>query len=491
MCIPAGRGEGSIAGDVYALGVVLLTLTLALGRAPLAGLDEAAIIRRKLELGSFVALAGDERLPPTIADLVRGMLAEDPEHRPPPALLSDPVAARARRVAAHPPRRGQRALEIGQQAAWNARTLAYGLACDPEQGARLLRGGAVDAWLRRGLGEPMLAARLEDTLHVRGADAAPEDQRLDSALVMRAVAVLDPLAPLCWRNVALWTDGIGPALAELTTPNPPTASGPDRAEVLQQIIATDALGAWALVRADRCDAMALRADASQFRNLLRMGGWSGGLARLRYVLNPLMPCCSRLVHGRCVVRLADLLPALEAAAAIPELRKETPIDYEIAAFLAARNEHHIEGELAALSDTGHPERAALTQLRLLAMLQLRLPGRKLPALSSWLAEQARPALGMWRNRPRRERIEQALKELTSAGQLTALLGVLEDPQALAVDAREFQEAARAVQAIDADLARIATGSGPRAETARRIAHDAALGLGATALAIAAVAAVLS
>jgi hypothetical protein len=69
--------------------------------------------------------------------------------------------------------------------------------------------------------------------------------------------------------------------------------------------------------------------------------------------------------------------------------------------------------------------------------------------------------------------------------------VLEDPQALATDTREFQEAALAVQAIDTELARIATRTGPRAETARRIAHDAALGLGATALAIAAAAAVLS
>ena len=80
MCLPAGRGDGSIADDVYALGVLLLCL--ALGRAPLAQLDDAAILRRKLELGTYAALAGDERLPPIIGDLVRGMLAEDPEHRP-------------------------------------------------------------------------------------------------------------------------------------------------------------------------------------------------------------------------------------------------------------------------------------------------------------------------------------------------------------------------------------------------------------------------
>jgi hypothetical protein len=261
--------------------------------------------------------------------------------------------------------------------------------------------------------------------------------------------------------------------------------------VLQQIIASDAIGAWAAARPERCDPMVLRADANQFRNLLRLGGWNGGLARLRYALNPLMPCVSRLLQGKCVVRLGDLLPALEAAAAIPEFRKEAPIDYEIAAFLATRNDHHIEGELANLADTARPERAALTQLRLLAMLQLRMQGRKLPGLAAWLAEQVKPALGIWRNRQRRERIEQAMQELTGAGQLTALLGVLEDPQALATDAREFQEATLAVQAIDSELARLTINAGPRAETARRIAQDAALGLGATALAIAAVVAVLS
>jgi eukaryotic-like serine/threonine-protein kinase len=61
MCLPAGRGEGSIADDVYSLGVLLLCL--GLGHAPLAQLDDAAIVSRKLELGSFAALLGDQRLP--------------------------------------------------------------------------------------------------------------------------------------------------------------------------------------------------------------------------------------------------------------------------------------------------------------------------------------------------------------------------------------------------------------------------------------------
>src|ERR1700733_3670300 len=54
MCHPAGRGPGTIADDVYALGVLMLTLSA--GVVPMANMDDATIIRWKIELGSFAAL---------------------------------------------------------------------------------------------------------------------------------------------------------------------------------------------------------------------------------------------------------------------------------------------------------------------------------------------------------------------------------------------------------------------------------------------------
>ena len=205
MCLPAGRGDGSIADDVYALGVLLLCL--ALGRAPLADLDDAAILRRKLELGTYAALAGDQRLPPIIGDLVRGMLAEDPEHRPTATLLLDPASARGRRVAARPPRRAQRPIVIAGSEVWDARSLACVLACEPDQGLNAVRGNAVEQWLRRGLADAQLATRVEELVRHRSLDRMPDDGDVEAELVMRVIAVLDPLAPLCWRGVALWPDG--------------------------------------------------------------------------------------------------------------------------------------------------------------------------------------------------------------------------------------------------------------------------------------------
>ncbi|HEX4171864.1 MAG TPA: hypothetical protein VHY82_05230, partial [Acetobacteraceae bacterium] len=343
MCLPSGRGEGAIADDVYALGVLLLCL--ALGHPPLEQLDAASIIRRKLELGTYAALAGDERLPPVISDLVRGMLAEDPAHRPTPTLLLDPATARGRRVAAQGPRRAQRPLSMAGTDVWDTRSLALALATEPNQAVQDLRSGVVEQWLRRSLGDSQVAARVEELVHHRSFDMAPGDGRDDAELPMRAVAVIDPLAPLCWRGVALWPDGIGPALAVAQ------ATAPETLDRLQEIVLRQEVANWAAQRPDRCDATMLRADARQQHSWVRQRGQAGSAASLIYLLNPLLPCASPLLAKHWVARLPDLLPALEDVAGDvagqTDRRQTDPVDTHVAAFIAARLERRMHQELTA------------------------------------------------------------------------------------------------------------------------------------------------
>jgi hypothetical protein len=487
MCLPCGRGDGTIADDIYALGVVLVVL--ALGRVPLQGLDATAIVRRKIALGSYAALVGDERLPPVISDLVRGMLAEDPEHRPPPALLADPVAARARRVAARPPRRGQRPLDLAGGPVWDARTLAYAMAVDPDAGGRLLRSGAADRWLRRSLGDSTLAARLDEVLRLRSLDGSGDDTHADGLMAMRAVAALDPLAPLCWRGVALWPDGLGATLAAAATLEP--AARAPLEERLTELVVSEAPAQWAAMRPERGDPTLLRLEARQRRVMVALRGWGGGLPRLRYALNPLLPCGSPLFAGRMVTRLQDLLQVLDAVSARAEIRKEWPIDREIAAFIVARHDPQLETELAGLADANSTDQLLLIQLRVLARLQRLVDGGALPGLAGWLAEQAAPAIAAWRNRSHREALERAVGEVARSGQLAPMVALLDNPAARAADMRGFQAAGETVRRIDAELAALSGGGPQRAETARRIGHEAALGLAMMAVTVAVVAVVLS
>ena len=478
MCHPAGRGDGTIADDVYALGVLLLTL--ALGRPPLATLDEAAILRRKLEEGSHGALVGDARLPPIIGDLLRGMLAEDPEHRPTPTLLLDPGVARSRRVAARPPRKAQRALPISSIEVWDARTLAYALTAEPEHATAALRGGATVQWLRRSLGDAALATRVEDLIRNRLADSATEEGRSDAMMLMRAVAIIDPLAPLSWRGIALWPDGLGPLLAASPGAQPMTGS-------LEDLIAVEAVAAWAALRPERCDFVALRLEARQNRAWLATRGAAGGLPRLTYLLNPLLPCASPLVADRWIVRLADLPASIEAAIAANP--KSVPLDAQLAAFVAARGDSRLENEINALSGTAQNP-IGLPELRLLAQLQMRYHPRPLPALAAWIAGASAPMVALWYNRPRRQELADRMRSLAPAGMLMPMLALLEDPLGRNADANGARLAAAEVARIDAELAGIAAGAPERKDTAERIGQEIAAGIGLAALATMLVLAVL-
>ena len=473
MCLPAGRGDGSIADDVYSLGVLLLCL--ALGRVPLAQLDDSRTLRRKLELGTYAALAGEERLPPIVGDLVRGMLAEDPEHRPTPTLLLDPAAARGRRVAARPPRRAQRPITLANSEVWDARSLAYALAVEPDQGLNALRGNVIEHWLRRGLGDAQLAARVEELVRHRGLDMLPSDGNGEADLVMRVIALLDPLAPLCWRGVSLWPDGIGSALAVAQ------GSDPEVLARLEDVIVREEAGNWAATRSDRCDFAVVRVEARQQHSWLQQRGQGNGVPRLAYLLNPLMPCASPLLSGRWVTRLADLLPALEETAGRVDRRQTEPIDAQVAAFISARLERRMDNEFFAQAG-GAAGAACLAQLRVLAQLQARLYSRPLPALAAWLGARAGPVLATWRNRERRTAVEERLQALTQTGYLAPMLQVLEDPVGRNADTNEAREAAQQLAQIDVELAQIAGGAPRRAASAARLGQEIAAGFGLTALA---------
>ena len=181
----------------------------------------------------------------------------------------------------------------------------------------------------------------------RGLDMLPSDGNGEADLVMRVIALLDPLAPLCWRGVALWPDGIGTALA-VAQGSDPEVRGAARGR--SSFAKRPATGRQ--LRSDRCDFAVLRVEARQQHSWLQQRGQGGGVPRLAYLLNPLMPCASPLLGGRWVARLADLLPALEETAGRVDRRQTEPIDAQVAAFISARLERRMDNELSAQAGGG-------------------------------------------------------------------------------------------------------------------------------------------
>ncbi len=466
MCDPTGRGDGSIAEDVYALGVLLLTLSA--GRLPMANLDDTAVIRWKLDLGSFAALTRDIPVSGALADLLRAMLAEDPDHRPLPASLLDLASTRGRRVAARPARRSQTALILNDFTVFDARSLAYALFTDEKKAILFLRNGLVTQWLRRGLGDAGLAAQIEDLVRGRMADTK-SGPRGDPLLVMHTISALNPRMPLCWRGIALWPEALPAILAEGIATNPGLLAA------AEELLVADIASLW--FELEQRPARAEPPDLAQQRHLLQ-GGGPLGMLRLFYGLNPLLPCRTPAMANDWIMTIADLMRFLENTA---EKAGDVLIDMPVAAFIAARADRRTESQVNGLASARDAAAFRAAERALLQDLQTRYHPKPMPNLAKWVAARLRPDLERWRNRPRREAMRVRLDALAETGLVSRLLGLTEDPTARALDIAGAHRATSELAAIDAEVGAMDSDDGQRVADAERFGQAVAGGIGLCAL----------
>ena len=189
----------------------------------------------------------------------------------------------------------------------------------------------------------------------------------------------------------------------------------------------------------RRDQTALREQQRVWRGWLTARGPAGGVRRLCYGLNPLLACASPLLAGQMVVRAAELLPALDAASGTAD-RTHPPIDADIAAFLVARVEPALAGDLPSLTSfAGEAERLGL--LRLFADLQERLGGGPVPRLASWLITCGLAGVADWRNLKTRAALQDRLLRSAADGQICPMADLLDDAASRRADRDGAERAA--------------------------------------------------
>ncbi len=462
-CLPEARGYGSIADDVYALGVVLLGLCL--GSTPLDGMPEEEVIDRKIRLGSFAALTGDRRLPPSVADLLSAMLADEPSQRPSPerlaqgASLAGPKVVSRRRVNAAVP------LVLGDVSVWTTPQLAGLVATAPDMVRRALNLGQVNHWLRRCLNEVVLAEKLEALIHPTH-ETSPldgEDPVRVAATLLGVSVLLDPTAPLVWRGIRAMPEGLGTLLASLNG-----RSAAARADIVAMI--GHGLPVLIGMIEDESARERFRVRARQLRSAVR-----SPLLMLHavYELNPALACRSPLVAASAPVALQDLLPALDDEAGTrPGDSDQAPfrLDADLIAFIAARRHPS--------RSPGSTTSSALEEMRLLATIWQETRPGPLPGLAKRLASGELMALASWPGKAQRDLRAARLKRVVDAGDLVRLLEFVEDPEGRRLDETRRDEAHDRIRALVASRDALRDGDMRRRSAAARFGRDGVAVVGA-------------
>lgn len=465
MTHPLGRGPGSAEDDLYALGVTLLVLSL--GCNPVADMSEHDIVAAKIDKGSYAALAGAHHVMPGLREPIRGLLADLPAER---WTLQDlALWLDGRRLSpiqpSIPPQAGRGFPFAGHQF-FSCRALAHAMAAQPEAVSTALSENNIEAWISRSVGDTSAAAAVTAALAKSGAESNGA-VGIDSMLVARLCAALDPQGPIRYKSLATKVEGLGPRLAGLL-------NDPDGAQPFAQLIASDLPLSYVGQRyGDGPDARTLVKTLDRLRFYLRNTAHGYGVERCLYELNASQPCASSTLESHYVADAEDVLPALERIASAKD-RPSFPIDRHLAAFIAARFRQGTEDHLGALANRSDPAKMVLGALRILAVMQWRLGPPQLPNLTDWFGRLAESVVDGYHGVALRNALKEQLARVSRKGSLVELLNLVDDKALREQDAQGHQRALDEYSAAEAEIESYSTVDGKLERRAEALANRIAV-----------------
>jgi hypothetical protein len=445
MAHPSGRGPGTAADDLYALGVTILHLLN--GAPPLAEMPIEEMVSLKLKLGSYGALVGNQQLHAGIAEALRGLLEDEPCER----WGCDEL--KLWMEGGHPKVRHRRAssqkfwpFEFAGEKYTDRRALAQAFCLDWRAAAKTIRKRMIVNWMKRDNRCGESAGEAARTIDAALAEGGNNDVT-DGVLVAKICILLDPKAPIRYMDLATNIKGVGAVLA---------AAGDDSAMVrgIAEMLLRELPLYW-IARQEPGDE-SLKGLAREFRKVagyLKQMEPGFGLERVLYELNPRYPCLSPMVEKCFVTGESDILAALETAA-LGKDRSSVPMDRHIAAFLAARCKDIGDSQLAALAESHPPEQRALATLAMLALVQRQQGPPSLPALSAWIVAATLPVIESVYSHTLRKWLARRIDGLIALGDLSVAFNALHDKELLRRDEAGFVAASREHAQLEAEIAAI-------------------------------------
>lgn len=441
MASPMARGEGNAAVDFYAFGMVLVAALK--GETPLRGLADAAILDLKAARGSYLAAVGEKRFGNGLAELLRGLLADDEAQRWGSKefdmwLLGRRLTPRQ----ALPLKRATRPLHFGGEDFVELRPLMAAFAKDIKNAAALIHSHDFERWIANAINNPEVLTLLKDSI------TAAKRMRLgheEDRLITSVMLAMDTKAPIRYRGVVVFPQGIGGLLAELVLHGKSPA-------LLREIITNGFSRYWGFYQSKKSPDRVLHDQLLEHAAAaIENQALGQGLERALYELNPFLPCLSPHLRDAYGCDSRDVLEAMDKQARKGTLTQAQLMDRHIAAFLLLRDKKTLASAIRAIEQASSPMPHCVALLNLYADLQYRHGSIALPGLAAVLLPAAEESAKRFHLRRRQEKARNALKQAAASGNLVTMLNLVDNPDSLEEDAREFAAAQQQHQQMHAEI----------------------------------------
>ena len=465
MTEPQGRGSEIAANDYYALGVMVFTLLR--GHVPLRMVSEEAVILQKARLGSYRALLEHAQMEAESAELLRGLLDDNPGTRWGYEEVVAWLGGYRRSVDNHfTPPRAKVPYYLREQAITTRQEMCYMLHRNWKDAIDISRHSDLGHWIRRSFADDADARAI---LQLRDEKASPDVHKSDlTDSLTRTLILLNPLAPILSRDSGFTVTGVGNMLAKYH-------QQPGKIATLLHILKQGTHDFW--MRHHIYSAPAYLAAVKTISILVqRVLHSDNDFATLRffYTLNLDAPCMSALFARDYVYGLSSLLERLEKRLEAQEEESRLQLDSHLLAYISAYHDTDGADALTAALQQGDPIKSGLAQVRLLNIVQRR--HNRVPAyrLCRALLPLLEPALERFHNIEKREELKRRLQTCVKDGWIEPMLSLVDNPSLLAKDAKSYFEAQKRYKNNHQELMRIAHAHHDMPAQIHRTANNAAM-----------------
>ena len=429
--IPLGKGEAINQDDYFAIGV--LVLHMLFGQLPGSSVEQIAFISARLEKGSYATYLGQLEVSGRMSDLLRGLLNDNEEERWGYAQLKEWIKGKRFNLIKPTIRKESvRAYEFKRVKHNNRRSLANTYYQRWDDSVEDIRAKRVNKWLELSVNKSIASDEINNIVAGTGGEKS-KSRKDDDELVSKALIILDPIAPIRYRNLATHLDGLGPVLASAWH-----QQNQMELQTFTEILRLN-LADFKAQRDVYSNKLYDRWLLQKLHNFITIRSYGFGVERCLYDLNEAYPCQSELTSKSFIIDIKQLMYFLNDNAS--KLKKLDPVDRHIAAFISSKMDISQEISIdATMRFKKREQKDMLIKIALLSYAQSRADIPRLNGLCGWIASRIGILAKIIKSKSLRKQFLKEIDKVAANGNVRSILDFIVEGKYFDLDNVNYTEA---------------------------------------------------